>query len=212
MLIERLRRAAAGASASRARDEPAEHLSATACSTGPWSRSLNENSASDGDIFPAMFREAKLGPLIGKRSWGGVVGITNRGPLLDGGIVNVPEFGFATRRRASGSIEGYGVDPDIDVENDPKSVIAGQRPAARARRRRGDEGPRDPRAAAGPPRRAGSDPEGHAADTARGVAYFTSRARADAVTRRASRIAGRTPKARPAAARESAAASEQRGQ
>ncbi len=59
---------------------------------------LNENSASDGDIFPAMFREAKLGPLVGRRSWGGVVGITNRGTLLDGGIVNVPEFGFATRQ------------------------------------------------------------------------------------------------------------------
>ncbi len=88
---------------------------------------LDEDSASDGDIFPYRFREAALGPLIGKRSWGGVVGITNRGPLVDGGTVNVPEFG--TNDRDGGwVIEGYGVEPDIEVENDPKSVIAGQDP------------------------------------------------------------------------------------
>ena len=88
---------------------------------------LDENSGSDGDIFPAMFKKAGLGPLIGKRSWGGVIGITNRGALLDGGGVNVPEFGFAS---AEGEwvIEGYGVDPDIEVENDPKSVIEGGDP------------------------------------------------------------------------------------
>ena len=48
-------------------------------------REISETSASDGDIFPAMFREAGLGPLIGKRSWGGVIGISGRGPLIDGG-------------------------------------------------------------------------------------------------------------------------------
>ena len=65
--------------------------------------------------------------MIGKRSWGGVIGITNRGTLLDGGVVDVPEFGFAS---AEGEwvIEGYGVDPDIEVENDPKSVIEGGDP------------------------------------------------------------------------------------
>jgi tricorn protease len=88
---------------------------------------LNETSASDGDIFPAMFKAAGLGPLIGKRSWGGVIGITGHGPLIDGGNVNVPEFGFAS---ADGQwiIEGHGVDPDIVVENDPASVIAGRDP------------------------------------------------------------------------------------
>lgn len=88
---------------------------------------LNETSASDGDIFPAMFKQAGLGPLIGKRSWGGVIGITNRGSLIDGGQINVPEFGFAG---AAGNwiIEGHGVDPDIVVENDPKSVIEGRDP------------------------------------------------------------------------------------
>ncbi len=88
---------------------------------------LNESSGSDGDIFPAMFKQAGLGPLIGKRSWGGVVGITNRGSLIDGGVVSVPEFGFAS---ADGRwiIEGHGVDPDIEIENDPKSVIEGRDP------------------------------------------------------------------------------------
>lgn len=88
---------------------------------------LNQNSASDGDIFPAMFKQAKLGPLVGKRSWGGVIGITSRGPLVDGGTVNVPEFGFAS---ADGKwiIEGHGVDPDIEIENDPKAVIQGRDP------------------------------------------------------------------------------------
>ena len=88
---------------------------------------LDEDSASDGDIFPYRFREAGLGPLIGKRSWGGVIGITNHGPLIDGGTVNVPQFG-TNGVDGSWIIEGYGVDPDIVVENDPKSVIAGGDP------------------------------------------------------------------------------------
>ncbi len=95
--------------------------------TGPMACLLNEDSASDGDIFPWMFKAAKLGPTIGKRSWGGVVGITNHGPLIDGGQVNVPEFGHAD---ASGqwAVEGHGVDPDIVVENDPKSELEGRDP------------------------------------------------------------------------------------
>ena len=88
---------------------------------------LSENSASDGDIFPARFKEAGLGPLIGKRSWGGVIGITSHGPLLDGGDVRVPEF---ATNAVDGSwiIEGHGVDPDIEVENDAASVLAGRDP------------------------------------------------------------------------------------
>ena len=88
---------------------------------------LNETSASDGDIFPAMFRKAGLGPLIGKRSWGGVVGISGRGTLIDGGTVYVPEFGFINTD-GEWDIENYGVEPDIEVENDPKSVIEGRDP------------------------------------------------------------------------------------
>jgi len=88
---------------------------------------LNQTSASDGDIFPAMFRQAGLGPLIGKRSWGGVIGITGHGPRIDGGSVYVPEFGFINTK-GEWDIENYGVEPDIEVDNDPKSVIEGRDP------------------------------------------------------------------------------------
>jgi tricorn protease len=94
---------------------------------GPKAVLLNRDSASDGDIFPWMFRTAKLGLLIGERSWGGVVGITDHGQLMDGGHVNVPEFGYANSEGAW-AVEGHGVDPDIVVENDAKSVIEGRDP------------------------------------------------------------------------------------
>ena len=125
MLIERLRRKVLALNYSRTNDDANTYPDGVFI--GPMVAMLDENSASDGDIFPAMFREAGLGPLIGKRSWGGVVGITNRGQLIDGGVVNVPEFGFANKN-GEWIIEGYGVDPDIEVDNDPQSVIAGKDP------------------------------------------------------------------------------------
>ena len=122
MLIERLRRKLLAAGFSRTNEDPQPYPDGVF--VGPMVALLNENSSSDGDIFPAMFREAGLGPLIGKRSWGGVVGITNHGQLLDGGTVNVPEFGFVNVK-GEWVIEGHGVDPDIEVINDPKSLIQG---------------------------------------------------------------------------------------
>ena len=74
-----------------------------------------------------MFRASKLGLLIGKRSWRGVVGISDHGPLIDGGSVAVPEFGHADANGAW-AVEGHGVDPDIVVENDAKSLIEGRDP------------------------------------------------------------------------------------
>jgi len=123
MLIERLRRELLGTSFDRASDYTRTYPGTIFY--GPKVCLINETSASDGDIFPYMFRQAGLGLLIGKRTWGGVVGITGRGPLLDGGTVFVPEFATAS---AEGQwvIEGRGVDPDIVVENDPASVIAGK--------------------------------------------------------------------------------------
>jgi tricorn protease len=88
---------------------------------------LDEDSASDGDIFPYYFREAGLGPLIGKRTWGGVVGIAGRGPLIDGGEIFVPEFS-TNDMQGNWIIEGIGVEPDIEVENDPKSILEGRDP------------------------------------------------------------------------------------
>ena len=122
MIIERLRRKVLGYNFSRVNDEPSTYPDGAF--RGPMVAILNENSASDGDIFPYMFREAGLGPLIGKRSWGGVVGISNRGTLIDGGVVNVPQSALANSK-GEYIIEGYGVDPDIEVDNDPKSVLAG---------------------------------------------------------------------------------------
>ncbi|MBI4913873.1 MAG: PD40 domain-containing protein [Acidobacteria bacterium] len=87
---------------------------------------ISETSASDGDIFPHYFRLSGLGPLIGKRTWGGVVGGGNI-PLIDGGSVFVPRSGTNS---ATGEwiIEGEGVSPDIEVENTPKDLIAGRDP------------------------------------------------------------------------------------
>jgi len=65
--------------------------------------------------------------LIGKRSWGGVIGIGNRGTLIDGGSIFVPESALASAK-GQWIIEGYGVDPDIEVENDPRSLIEGKDP------------------------------------------------------------------------------------
>src|SRR6185295_13545035 len=118
MLIERLRRKVLALNYSRTFEEATTYPGGTFI--GPMAALLNENSASDGDIFPAMFREAGLGPLIGKRSWGGVIGIGNRGTLIDGGSIFVPESASASSK-GRWIIEGYGVDPDIEVENDPKS-------------------------------------------------------------------------------------------
>ncbi|HSR70267.1 MAG TPA: S41 family peptidase [Acidobacteriota bacterium] len=123
MLIERLRRELLHTGYARTSDYTGTYPSVVF--HGHLVCLLNETSASDGDIFPAMFREAGLGPLIGKRSWGGVIGITSRGTLIDGGGVNVPEFGYGSKE-GEWTIEGYGVDPDIVVENSPKDLIEGR--------------------------------------------------------------------------------------
>ena len=125
MLIERLSRKVLGVNYRKADEDGTTYPDGAFL--GPMISILNENSASDGDIFPYMFREAGLGQLVGKRSWGGVVGISNRGTLIDGGVANVPQSALANAK-GEYIIEGYGVDPDIEVDNDPKSVIAGRDP------------------------------------------------------------------------------------
>jgi tricorn protease len=125
MLIERLRRKVLALDYSRSFKDASTYPDGVFL--GPMVALLNENSSSDGDIFPAMFREAGLGPLIGKRSWGGVVGINGTGPLIDGGTIFVPTSATASAK-GEWIIEGHGVDPDIEVENEPKAVIAGHDP------------------------------------------------------------------------------------
>ncbi len=123
MIIERLRRELLGTSFSRTLDWPGTYPNTVFF--GHMVCLINQTSGSDGDIFPARFKKAGLGPLIGKRTWGGVIGYTSHGTLIDGGGVNVPQFGTSD---VDGSwiIENYGVAPDIEVENTPKSVIEGR--------------------------------------------------------------------------------------
>jgi tricorn protease len=88
---------------------------------------LNEFSCSDGDIFPYYFREYGLGPLIGKRSWGGVIGIGGFRPLTDGGYLYVPGGGSFSLE-GEWTMENVGVYPDIEVEQDPRLVMQGRDP------------------------------------------------------------------------------------
>ncbi len=87
---------------------------------------MNEFSASDGDLFPFRFKSLGLGKLIGKRSWGGVVGIRDSLPFVDGGTLNRPEFAPYSKDGKDWVIEGYGVDPDIVVDNDPLKEFRGE--------------------------------------------------------------------------------------
>jgi len=93
---------------------------------GPKVLLLNEYSASDGDLFPYQFKTLKLGKLIGRRSWGGVVGIRGSLPFIDGGQMTRPEFAHYDKDGTEFIIEGYGVDPDIEVFNDPYKEFSGE--------------------------------------------------------------------------------------
>jgi tricorn protease len=124
MIIERLDSTVMGTRFGRTSELPSTYPSTAF--HGHMACLISETSASDGDIFPHYFREAGLGPLIGKRTWGGVVGGGNI-PLVDGGAVFVPR---SATNDVDGNyiIEGYGVAPDIEVTNDPASVLAGRDP------------------------------------------------------------------------------------
>ncbi|MBA2430757.1 MAG: PD40 domain-containing protein [Chthoniobacterales bacterium] len=93
---------------------------------GPMVTLMNEFSASDGDIFPFRFKTMGLGKLIGKRSWGGVVGIRGSLPFADGGQLNKPEFAPYSKDGKEWLMEGHGVDPDIVVDNDPAKEFRGE--------------------------------------------------------------------------------------
>lgn len=86
---------------------------------------INHWSGSDGDIFPESFKINKLGPVIGQRSWGGVVGIRSDKPFIDGGMSTQPEFAWWEPSRGW-NLENRGVDPDIDIDNTPEDELAGR--------------------------------------------------------------------------------------
>jgi tricorn protease len=94
---------------------------------GPKVMIINEMAGSGGDLMPYMFKRRKLGPLVGKRTWGGLVHTADSPTLLDGGTMIAPRGGFFSRD-GKWAVENEGVAPDLDVENFPKEVIAGHDP------------------------------------------------------------------------------------
>jgi tricorn protease len=99
----------------------------TASIPGPKVMIINEMAGSGGDAMPWLFRQAGLGPLVGKRTWGGLVGIGGIPVLMDGGSVTSPSFGYFSPE-GKWQIENHGVDPDVVVEQDPKAISEGHDP------------------------------------------------------------------------------------
>ena len=95
---------------------------------GPKCILINQYAGSGGDAFPHYFRLAGVGPIIGKRTWGGLVGISHDLPLVDGGSVTMPDFGMYDPRTGQWLVENHGVDPDIEVENAPHLLVEGRDP------------------------------------------------------------------------------------
>jgi len=94
---------------------------------GPKVMIANEVSGSGGDALPWLFKQAKLGPVVGKRTWGGLVGISDIPVLMDGGHVTSPSVAFFSPA-GEWDVENHGVDPDYVVEQDPKAVSEGHDP------------------------------------------------------------------------------------
>lgn len=94
---------------------------------GPKAMIINEYAGSGGDLMPWLFRRAGLGPLIGKRTWGGLVGIYDYPQLMDGGTVTAPRVAFFSPEGVW-DVENHGVAPDIEVELDPKAWREGRDP------------------------------------------------------------------------------------
>jgi tricorn protease len=96
---------------------------------GPKVMIVNELAGSGGDAFPWFFHREKIGPIVGTRTWGGLVGIGNVQPLRDGGFVTAPGFGFwSTDNGGEWVVEQHGVDPDYVVHQRPDLVVQGHDP------------------------------------------------------------------------------------
>ncbi len=94
---------------------------------GPKVMIVNEMAGSGGDLMPYMFKRRKIGPLVGERTWGGLVHTADTPPFIDGGTMIAPRGGFFSRE-GTWAVENEGIAPDIAVENWPKEVIAGRDP------------------------------------------------------------------------------------
>ena len=94
---------------------------------GPKVMIINENAGSGGDLLPYMFKKANIGPLVGTRTWGGLVGTWDTPPFIDGGRMVAPRGGFFDTD-GKWAIEAVGVSPDVEVFHDPKALIEGRDP------------------------------------------------------------------------------------
>ncbi len=94
---------------------------------GPMVALTNEHAGSDGDIFSHSFKLMKLGPLIGMRTWGGVIGISPSHTLVDGTRTTQPEYAFWFKD-VGWNVENYGTDPDIEVDMAPQDYVQGSDP------------------------------------------------------------------------------------
>jgi tricorn protease len=99
----------------------------TASIQGPKVMIIDETAGSGGDLLPWMFRKFKLGPIVGQRTWGGLVGVLGFPTLMDGGQITAPNLAIWTPEEGW-VVENEGVPPDIEVEQTPKDVIAGRDP------------------------------------------------------------------------------------
>jgi len=123
MILERLQREIQRANISRNSLIPTQTPSQMMI--GPKVLLINKYSASDGDLFPYGFKKYALGKVIGTRTWGGVVGIRGSLPFVDGTDLRKPEYATYSSDTGEWIIEGYGVDPDIVIDNDPAREYAG---------------------------------------------------------------------------------------
>ena len=103
------------------------YRSPAAAILGPKVMVINEMAGSGGDAMPWMFHSTKTGTLVGKRTWGGLVGIGSYPTLMDGGTVTAPDFGFFNPNN-QWDVENKGVRPDVEVDMDPKAVAEGHDP------------------------------------------------------------------------------------
>jgi tricorn protease len=94
---------------------------------GPKVMLINEFAGSGGDMMPYMFRQQQLGPLVGRKTWGGLVGIWDFPSFIDGGSTTVPRGGFFNLQ-GEWDVENKGIEPDIDIQITPKDIAAGRDP------------------------------------------------------------------------------------
>jgi tricorn protease len=122
LILEKLARRRLGYDLSRWGQDPSPYPPESVL--GAMVAITNELAGSDGDIFSHGFKLMGLGPLIGKRTWGGVIGINPRHLLVDGTMTTQPEFSFWFSDVGWG-VENYGTDPDIEVDDPPQDWAQG---------------------------------------------------------------------------------------